>query len=59
VGDRVAIHIAPDGQGSSVSMQLDIAFGAPHLSGTRTENLAATATTVGGATAAVTPASYR
>lgn len=39
-GDRVAVRIAPDGHGSAVSIQPDVAFGAPHVAGIRTENLA-------------------
>jgi uncharacterized protein (DUF433 family) len=39
-GDQVAIRIAPDGHGSAVSIQHDVAFGAPSVAGIRTDNLA-------------------
>lgn len=39
-GDQIAVRIAPDGHGSAVSIQPDVAFGAPHVAGIRTENLA-------------------
>ena len=39
-GDRIAVRISPDGHHSAVTIQPDIAFGAPHVAGIRTENLA-------------------
>jgi uncharacterized protein (DUF433 family) len=39
-GDGPAIRISPNGRESPVAIQPDVAFGAPHVSGIRTENLA-------------------
>jgi len=39
-GDRAARRISPDGPLSPVTIQPDVAFGAPNVAGIRTENLA-------------------